>query len=330
MIGGDSTCWDDANAEGFAMEELHYSGPDASLYFGRHTYSAGKDAPGTEVAIKHAKRGASPRLRAEAERQARLSRESGGLIIAPVVASGNFQVEFFFVTPRYRQTLDAWLQGEPDLVARLQVLASLAGNTRLFHALGGRQTVVHGDIKPANVAILEEGPRRHLRFIDLGTTRETSERTRGPRERSYSEGFAPLGQLIPGAPTRGWYDDFAVAVCLYLAVARRMPRSTGAEEALCVDGPHWMLMPDPRTIKVDRYFRLDQVQQKLTADLDYLEGSLRAAALPNGSEVGKRLRALLAAGLQQDPVVRGEKSWLNRCERELSEVVALHAYPVRA
>jgi serine/threonine-protein kinase len=82
--------------------------------------------------------------------------------------------------------------------------------------------LVHRDVKPDNVMLLDDG--RSIRMIDFGTARDTgrSQRTRlAAKTRVYTEGYAPPEQIVGKPEARS--DLFALAGTLYHLATGKAP-----------------------------------------------------------------------------------------------------------
>jgi serine/threonine protein kinase len=324
-----------------------YEGPEARLYQALQLSQAGKTLRdparvALKIAINH---GFNGQISAEAQRQSQLSQRAKGEVIAPVIDQGEHQGHVFYTTPWYSQTLDSWLeQAAPDLIQRLGALARLCQATTALHTADAQGLrIVHGDIKPQNIAILAEGPRQILRFLDLGTTRQTSERTVGPLgARAYSLGYSPPGQLIPGAPTLRSDDAFAVAACLFRALSGHRPACASLDYRAAIrrDAP-WEQTDkagDPALFfRLKVFYELLEVQdlpglqeQVSEEALKALQGQDDGAQDPAlaqhqqalAQQVAERLVTLVRDGLQPEPRKR-RQDWLEDAARELEALVAL-------
>ncbi|MBK9371673.1 MAG: hypothetical protein IPN01_36200 [Deltaproteobacteria bacterium] len=328
-----------------------YEGPEARLYQALQLSRAGKTLrPPARVALKIAiSHGFNGQISAEAQRQSQLSQRAKGEVIAPVIDQGEHQGHVFYTTPWYSQTLDSWLeQAAPDLIQRLGALARLCQATTALHTADAQGLrIVHGDIKPQNIAILAEGPRQILRFLDLGTTRQTSERTVGPLgARAYSLGYSPPGQLIPGAPTLRSDDAFAVAACLFRALSGHRPACASLDYRAAIrrDAP-WEQTDkagDPALFfRLKVFYELlegqdlpglqEQVSEEALKALQGQDDGAQDPALAQhqqalAQQVAERLVTLVRDGLQPEPRKR-RQDWLEDAARELEALVALLLAP---
>lgn len=120
-------------------------------------------------------------------------------------------------------TLREWIDEHPDasISQRLRLLTTAAGALDEMHS--GRQTgvpVAHGDVKPGNIVIREDGSSV---LVDLGLTRITDAQGRPGRSRPYA---APE-LFAPGAVTTPEADRFAFFATAVHAVLRDTPPTAG-------------------------------------------------------------------------------------------------------
>jgi hypothetical protein len=128
----------------------------------------------------------------------------------------------YMVMPYYRGvTLRQWLKLRPGVIGE-DVLLRLAGELcqplELLHARG----VLHRDIAPDNILVLENG--KYL-LLDFGAARKII----GDRTQALTvylkAGYAPIEQYPEVRSMRQgpWTDVYALAAVLYTALARRVP-----------------------------------------------------------------------------------------------------------
>jgi serine/threonine protein kinase len=145
----------------------------------------------------------------------------------------------------------------------------------LVHMHSQTPPLVHRDIKPDNIMLLED--QRSIKMIDFGTARDVgrSQRTRlAAKTRVYTEGYAPPEQIIGKPEARS--DLFALAGTLYHLATGKAPegfytareldgRLNGSANALTAD-QRWLF----ELIKInlaedvnDRYFSCREVKADL-------------------------------------------------------------------
>ncbi|WP_330186172.1 protein kinase [Dactylosporangium sp. AC04546] len=120
-------------------------------------------------------------------------------------------------------TFREWVDEHPEasISQRLRLLTTAAGALDEMHS--GRQTgvpVAHGDVKPGNIVIREDGSSV---LVDLGLTRITDAQGRPGRSRPYA---APE-LFAPGAVTTPEADRFAFFATAVHAVLRDTPPTAG-------------------------------------------------------------------------------------------------------
>jgi predicted Zn finger-like uncharacterized protein len=95
----------------------------------------------------------------------------------------------------------------------------------LTHMHSQSPPVVHRDLKPDNIMLLEDG--RSIKLIDFGTARDlgrTQKDRQAAKTRVYTEGYAPPEQVIGKPEPRS--DLFALAGTLYHLVTGKAPEGT--------------------------------------------------------------------------------------------------------
>lgn len=145
----------------------------------------------------------------------------------------------------------------------------------LAHMHSQTPPLVHRDIKPDNIMLLED--QRSIKLIDFGTARDVgrSQRTRlAAKTRVYTEGYAPPEQIIGKPEARS--DLFALAGTLYHLATGKAPEGfyTARELEARLNGSANSLSADQRwlfdLIKInlaedvnDRYFSCQEVKADL-------------------------------------------------------------------
>ena len=145
----------------------------------------------------------------------------------------------------------------------------------LAHMHSQTPPLVHRDIKPDNIMLLED--QRSIKMIDFGTARDVgrSQKTRlAAKTRVYTEGYAPPEQIIGKPEARS--DLFALAGTLYHLATGKAPEGfyTARELDARLNGSANSLSADQRwlfeLIKInlaedvnDRYFSCREIKADL-------------------------------------------------------------------
>jgi hypothetical protein len=117
----------------------------------------------------------------------------------------------------------------------------------LAHMHGRQPPLVHRDLKPDNIMLLED--QRSIKLIDFGTARDIgrSSKTRvAAKTRVYTEGYAPPEQIVGKPEVRS--DLFALAGTLYHLATGRPPEGfyTARELEAQLASPNGSLPADQR------------------------------------------------------------------------------------
>jgi len=127
--------------------------------------------------------------------------------------------------------LPTWIEGAPSLDERLDVLIALCEAVSHAH----QHLIVHGDIKPANVRLHQDG---QVNLLDFGVARLFDERD--PEDHpgaGLTPSFAPPEQLL-GQPLRPHGDIWALGAVLGWMVEGRIPgRNDGPPSSAPVPEP---------------------------------------------------------------------------------------------
>lgn len=145
----------------------------------------------------------------------------------------------------------------------------------LTHMHNQSPPLVHRDIKPDNIMLLED--QRSIKLIDFGTARDVgrSQKTRlAAKTRVYTEGYAPPEQIIGKPEARS--DLFALAGTLYHLATGKAPEGfyTARELQAQLNGSKNSISPEQRwlfeLIKInlaedvnDRYFSCREIKADL-------------------------------------------------------------------
>ncbi|MCI0456158.1 MAG: protein kinase, partial [Gemmataceae bacterium] len=145
----------------------------------------------------------------------------------------------------------------------------------LIHMHSQSPPLVHRDLKPDNIMLLED--QRSIKLIDFGTARDVgrSHKTRlAAKTRVYTEGYAPPEQIVGKPETRS--DLFALAGTLYHLATGKAPEGyyTARELEAQLNGAHGSLPAEQRwffeLLKInlaedanDRYFSAREIKADL-------------------------------------------------------------------
>jgi serine/threonine-protein kinase len=109
----------------------------------------------------------------------------------------------------------------------------------LSHMHGQQPPLVHRDVKPDNIMLLDDG--KTIKMIDFGTARDlgrTQKDRQAAKTRVYTEGYAPPEQIVGKPEPRS--DLFALAGTLYHLVTGKAPEgyytARELEEQMAADG----------------------------------------------------------------------------------------------
>src|SRR5262249_51139827 len=117
----------------------------------------------------------------------------------------------------------------------------------LSHLHGRSPPVVHRDLKPDNIMLLEDG--RSIKLIDFGTARDMGRSQKAQlsaKTRVYTEGYAPPEQIVGKPEPRS--DLFALAGTLYHLATGKAPEGyyTARELEAQLASPNGAIRPEQR------------------------------------------------------------------------------------
>ncbi len=196
------------------------SGGMAHLWVGRHA------TLGIDVAVKFVRRPDDAvhrqRLVREAQLTVQLDHPHAVRVLDQGVTAGD--QPFMVMELLSGESLSARLKREgqlplEDVRTLVRQMASVLG---VAHAAG----IVHRDVKPANIVLMDEAPTLHAKLIDFGIARMA-----GPENTLLTGEGLVLGtpaymapdQLIEGRPSGAASDLWALAVVAYEALTGRRP-----------------------------------------------------------------------------------------------------------
>jgi serine/threonine protein kinase len=140
----------------------------------------------------------------------------------------------------------------------------------LIHMHGQVPPLVHRDLKPDNIMLLEDG--RSIKMIDFGTARDLgrTQRTRHQaKTRVFTEGYAPPEQIIGKPEARS--DLFALAGTLYHLATGKTPEGSYTSQELAQQ------LADPKcTIPIGERWFFELLRINLSEDVNDRYFSARA------------------------------------------------------
>lgn len=109
----------------------------------------------------------------------------------------------------------------PDISyeAALELLSPVIDCLGRIHAKG----IVHGDISPSNIMLLEDGG---IKLIDFGAAREFGSRGEEDSSILLKPGYAPEEQYRPNGNIGPWTDVYAITATLYKLITGKTPESS--------------------------------------------------------------------------------------------------------
>ena len=114
------------------------------------------------------------------------------------------------------RSLSSRMAAQPPLTLeqKLDIISELCNGLQFAHANG----VIHRDVKPANVWLLEDSA---VKLVDFGIAKISSSMTMHGDVLGSASYMSP--EQVEGAPVTGRSDVFSAAVMLYEIIARRRP-----------------------------------------------------------------------------------------------------------
>jgi len=199
--------------------------------------------------------------------------------------------------------LQVWLDEDPPMERRLEVFFGICEAVAHAH----RRMMVHGDIKPGNVRLNEEG---QVKLMDFGVARLLSgDGTFTKGLEALTPSFAAPEQL-EGAPVSIQTDVWSLGAVLYwILTGQVMPRAgAGGKPAGRVARSGELFAIIRKACNVDPEARYSSVRE-LIADLRRYQGNEPLEALPSGrlNRFGKFVgrNPVLVAGLSATLLVLG-------------------------
>ena len=109
----------------------------------------------------------------------------------------------------------------PDISyeAALELLSPVIDCLGRIHAKG----IIHGDISPSNIMLLEDGG---IKLIDFGAAREFGSRGEEDSSILLKPGYAPEEQYRPNGNLGPWTDVYAITATLYKLITGKTPESS--------------------------------------------------------------------------------------------------------
>jgi serine/threonine protein kinase len=122
---------------------------------------------------------------------------------------------------KYLQNQYARNQAHLDVEAAVNVALTVLGALDAVHARG----LLHLDVKPANIRVLDDG---RIVLLDFGSARDAFRQGNGPYGDTFTPGFAALEQHYASGSVTAATDVHGLAATLYYSLSLRMP--TRADE----------------------------------------------------------------------------------------------------
>ncbi len=206
-------------------------------------YRAVHPVIGREVAVKVLAEPLAndPLVRAEFEREARVVNDSTHPNLVDVFAFGLLpdRRPYYVMELVAGKTLREWIDehGTLDPAEALALVADVARALGAMHARG----VVHRELSPESVLVIEEGPRLRVKLLDFGVARPPAPdalRSRTGRPRGFPLYLSP--EQCMGQACDGRSDLFALGVMLFEALSGTTPNAAATFAELLenqVSGP---------------------------------------------------------------------------------------------
>nr|WP_305071233.1 tetratricopeptide repeat protein [Myxococcus sp. RHSTA-1-4] len=220
----------------------------------------------------------------EAQAMARVSHPH----VVPIYDVGTFGQQVFLAMELVEaQTLRQWLKAAPRPWWQVLALFLDAGRgLAAAHAAG----VVHGDFKPENLLVGQDG---RVRVTDFGLARSANpqgEETPGTAVAGGTPAYMAPEQLDPDSPPDARSDQFAFCVALYEALHGERPFAASTVRELLTDIRAGRVRPAPRGSPVPPWLRRVVVRGLSVSPMDR-HGSMDA----------------LLDALQHDPAARWKR-----------------------
>jgi serine/threonine-protein kinase len=184
---------------------------------GENVYLAFRDSPEREVVVKAVAASETPH---DTDRQAAVARHLAHRHILRILDAGEDAGLSYVVTESLHGRTLADHHGAAsqtwDLATRIDLVAQLCVGLHFAHQHG----LVHGDVKPANVFVTDDGV---VKILNFGTALPTDLTMVSGTALSGSVEYLAPERLIGREPIDGRSDLFSAAVILYELVAGHRP-----------------------------------------------------------------------------------------------------------
>ena len=181
---------------------------------------------------------------------------------------------------KYLQNQYAKNRTHIDVEAAVNVACTVLGALGAVHACG----LLHLDVKPANVRVLDDG---RIVLLDFGSARDAFRQGNGPYGDTFTPGFAALEQHYAEGSVTPATDIHALAATLYYSLSLVVPTRADDREAGAAVTP----LPELNPAVSDALDLVIQKAMALDAEGRYPSvGALRDALAPFGT--GRRLPTL--------------------------------------
>jgi serine/threonine protein kinase len=221
--GGFSICyraWDNVNQEMVAIKEL-FPWEVAERLDNGTVWIASQHRVDFDIAVHS--------LCHEGEVLRKLTKEPGIVHVGDVFQDNDtayLPMEFLRGRPyeEYLQNLyareDAYIGSEAAVNVALMILGALDA----VHARG----LLHLDVKPANIRVLDDG---RVVLLDFGSARDAFRQGNGPYGDTFTPGFAAPEQHHPAGSVTAATDVYGLAATLYYSLSLTVPTRADEREA---------------------------------------------------------------------------------------------------
>jgi uncharacterized RDD family membrane protein YckC len=279
--GGFSICyraWDSESSEIVAVKELFPSEVAERLNDGR---------VGVDPQYQDDFDTAVDSLCHEGEVLRQLNREPGIVRVGDVFQDNDtaYLPMEFLRGQSYQQYLDhqyARNHAHLDVKVAINVALTILGALDAVHA----RRLLHLDLKPANIRVLDDG---RIVLLDFGSAREAFRQGAADYGKTFTPGYAALEQHDPSGSVTAMTDIHALAATLYYSLSLRVPTRADAREmgaplvALSELNPD---VPQGLDFVIQKAMALDPDDRYPTVS------ALRTALAPFGTPSGLTVRQL--------------------------------------